>query len=70
MKKARRQIAGKSRSVHAPPQTAARARRRQRLCRALDIDAFAASIILDLRQELDALERELELWRAAAGRLL
>ena len=42
------------------PSQSARLRRLQRLCRSLDIDVYAACIIVDLLDRMDALERELQ----------
>ena len=42
------------------PSEAARVRRLQRICRALDIDVYAGSIILDLLDRMDELQGELQ----------
>jgi len=44
--------------------TRARLRRIRRLCRALDIDAFSAAMILDLLDRMEAMQRELDALRA------
>ncbi|MFI5361064.1 MAG: hypothetical protein ACHQ49_03755 [Elusimicrobiota bacterium] len=49
------------------PEDAVRVRRLQRLSFSLDLDAFAASIIVDLLEELDEARRELDRARRAAG---
>lgn len=49
------------------PSRRAKLRRLQRLCRSLDVDALAGSIIVDLLERLDELERELELRRGAGS---
>lgn len=48
-----------------PPARSARLRRLQRLCRGLELDVFAGSIIVDLLEQLDDLRRELERPRGA-----
>ncbi len=45
------------------PARRAKLRRLQRLCRGLDIDVYAGSIIVDLLERLDELERDLERFR-------
>ena len=47
-----------------PPALRARLRRIQRLCRGLDLDVFAGSIVVDLLERIDEMERDLELLRA------
>ncbi|MBI5200265.1 MAG: hypothetical protein HY925_01650 [Elusimicrobia bacterium] len=42
------------------PSQSAKVRRLQRICRGLDIDILAGSIIVDLVARLDELERELD----------
>ncbi|MBI5211365.1 MAG: hypothetical protein HY927_15430 [Elusimicrobia bacterium] len=42
------------------PSQAARLRRLQRLCRGLEIDAFAGCIIVDLLDRMDELQAELQ----------
>jgi hypothetical protein len=44
----------------APAAELARLRRLQRLCRGLDLDPFAGSLIVELLERVDALERDLE----------
>ncbi|HEX4048584.1 MAG TPA: chaperone modulator CbpM [Elusimicrobiota bacterium] len=44
----------------------ARLRRLQRLCRSLDIDAYAGAIIVDLLERLEETRRELERRRPGA----
>lgn len=39
-------------------------RRVKRLCRALDIGAFSALLILDMLEKMDAMQRELDAFRA------
>jgi hypothetical protein len=48
-----------------PAAQAARLRRLQRLCRVLDIEVYAGSIIVDLVDRLETLQEELERLRAA-----
>jgi hypothetical protein len=52
-------------SAEVPPALAARLRRIHRLCRDLDLDAFAGSIIVDLVERMEALQRELESLRSS-----
>ena len=47
-----------------PPALRARLRRIQRLCRGLDLDVFAGSIVVDLLEKIDEMERDLERLRA------
>ena len=42
------------------PARLARLRRLQRLCLSLDIDVFAGSVIVDLLDQMDELQRELD----------
>lgn len=44
-----------------------RLRRLQRLCRTLDLDAYAGAIIVDLLERLEESRRELERRRGGAG---
>ncbi|HVA67042.1 MAG TPA: hypothetical protein VNK24_08990 [Elusimicrobiota bacterium] len=46
-----------------PSAAATRMRSLQRICRALDIDEFSASLILELRERLEIMERELDFLR-------
>jgi hypothetical protein len=46
--------------VEVPPSEQAKLRRLRRICRSLDIDVYAGSIIVDLLERLDELQRELE----------
>ena len=46
--------------LEVPASRLARLRRLQRLCRSLDVDAFAGVIIVDLLEQLDELRGELE----------
>jgi chaperone modulatory protein CbpM len=50
----------------APPSELARLRRLRRICRGLDIDVYAGSIIVDLLERMEELQRELER-RAGTG---
>lgn len=54
-----------SRAELAPSQLA-RLRRLHRICRSLELDAFAGCIIVDLLDRMDGLQRQLERLRAAA----
>lgn len=47
-----------------PPALPARLRRIHRLCRGLDLDVFAGSIVVDLMDRMDEMEREMERLRA------
>lgn len=42
------------------PSQLARLRRLRRICRSLDIDVYAGSIIVDLLERMDELQHELE----------
>ena len=42
------------------PSQLARIRRLRRICRGLDIDVYAGSIIVDLLERMDELQRELD----------
>lgn len=48
-----------------PAPKAARLRRLQRICRVLDIEVYAGSIIVDLLADVETLQEELERLRAA-----
>jgi hypothetical protein len=52
-------------SAEVPPALSARLRRIHRLCRDLDLDAYAGSIVVDLIERVEALRRELERLRAS-----
>jgi len=52
--------------LESDPALLARIRRLQRICRGMEMDAFAGSIIVDLLERVEQMERELEQWRAAA----
>jgi hypothetical protein len=47
-------------SADVPPALPSRLRRIHRLCRDLDLDVFAGSLIVDLVERVEALQRELE----------
>jgi hypothetical protein len=49
-----------------PPARSARVRRLQRICRGLDLDVYAGSIIVELLEQLDALRRDLDRLRPDA----
>ena len=44
-----------------PPASWARLRRLERLCHSLSVDAYAGSIIVDLLERMEEMQRELEL---------
>jgi hypothetical protein len=46
-----------------PPARRAKLRRLQRLCGSLELDVFSGSIIVDLLERLDEMERDLEFLR-------
>jgi len=48
-----------------PPALPARLRRLRRLCADLDLDVFSGSIIVDLLERMEALQRELERLRSS-----
>jgi len=43
-----------------PPSALARLRRLQRICRSLELDVFAGSIIVDLLERMEEMQRDLE----------
>ena len=47
-------------SAEVPPALSTRLRRIHRLCRDLDLDVFAGSIVVDLLERVEVLQRELE----------
>jgi len=47
------------------PASLARLRRLERLCHSLGVDAYAGSIIVDLLERMEEMQRELELLREA-----
>ena len=52
-------------SAEVPPALPARLRRIRRLCGGLDLDVFAGSLIVDLIERLEAMQRELERLRSS-----
>ena len=48
------------------PSQLARIRRLQRICRSLEVDALAGSMIVDLLERVEEMQRDLEHWRSLA----